>query len=105
MTERGECWPVEVFLVAILDLLDSKLVVIWCDGDITAVDDLEAGQERVHFEWNVAKSADVILRECRLGQSVHQDDMKCQCPTTSMLLDQFHTYTLHVGDCIQRERR
>lgn len=53
ITERRERWSMEEFLVAVLDLLDGKLIVIGCDGDITAVDDLEAGQKGVDFEGNI----------------------------------------------------
>ena len=53
ITKRGERGPVEELLVAVFDLLDSKPVVIGCDGDITTVDDLETGEERVDIEGNV----------------------------------------------------
>ena len=56
ITERRECWPVEEFLVTVLDLSNGKLVVIRSDGDITAVDDLEASHKRVDFEGDVVAS-------------------------------------------------
>jgi len=53
ITNWGKRPPMEEFLVAGLDLLDSELIVVGCNGDITAVDELEAGQERVDFEGDV----------------------------------------------------
>ena len=56
ITERGERSPVQELLVAFLDLLDGKLVVVWRDGDVTAVDEPEARKERVDFERDVVAS-------------------------------------------------
>jgi hypothetical protein len=56
ITERGERRPVQEFLVAVLDLLDGKLIVVRRDGDVTAVDQLEASKERVDFERDVVAS-------------------------------------------------
>ena len=56
ISERGERSPVQEFLVAVLDLLDGKLVVVWRDGDVTAVDEPEARKERVDFERDVVAS-------------------------------------------------
>lgn len=56
ITERRERWSVEELLVAVLDLLDGKFVVVRRDGDITAVNDLDARQERVDLEGNVVAS-------------------------------------------------
>lgn len=53
MTEWGERRPVQELLVAVLDLLDGKFVVIGRHGNITAVDDLETAQKRVDFEGDV----------------------------------------------------
>jgi len=56
ISERRERRSVQELLVAVLDLLDSKFVVVGGDGDVTAVDDLETGQERVDFERDVVAS-------------------------------------------------
>ena len=40
-------------LVTVLDLLDCNLVVVRSDRDITTVDNLEAGEERVDSEGYV----------------------------------------------------
>lgn len=56
ITERGERRPVQELLVAVLDLLDGKFIVVRRDGDITAVDELEATKERVDFERDVVAS-------------------------------------------------
>ena len=56
ITKRGERRPVQELLVAVLDLLDGKFIVVRRDGDITAVDELEATKERVDFERDVVAS-------------------------------------------------
>ena len=56
ITERGERRPVQELLVAVLDLLDGKFIVVRRDGDITAVDEPEATKERVDFERDVVAS-------------------------------------------------
>ena len=56
ITERRECWPVKEFLVTVLDLSNGKLVFIRSDGDITAVNDLEASQKGVDSEGDVVAS-------------------------------------------------
>lgn len=56
ITERRERAPMEELLVAIFDLLDGKFVVVGRDGDITAVDQLDARQKRVDVEGDVVAS-------------------------------------------------
>lgn len=56
IAERGERRPVEELFVAVLDLLDGEFVVIRRDGDVTTVDNLEAGHKRVDFERDVVAS-------------------------------------------------
>ena len=58
VAERREGRTVEELLMAVLDLLDSELVVVRRDGDITAVDDLEAGQEGVDLERHVVAAVE-----------------------------------------------
>ena len=50
ITNRGKCRSMEEFLVAVFNLLNSEFVVVGCNRNITAVDNLEAGHERVDFE-------------------------------------------------------
>lgn len=56
ITERRERWPVEELLVAVLDLLDGNFVVVGRDGNVTAVDEPDARQKRVHFKGDVVAS-------------------------------------------------
>lgn len=56
ITERRESGPVEERLVAILDLLNGIFVVVGRDGDVAAVDDLDARPKRVDIEGDVVAS-------------------------------------------------
>ena len=50
---RGEGPAMQKFLVAVFDLLDGIFVVVWRDGNVAAIDDLEAGEEGVDSEGHV----------------------------------------------------
>jgi len=56
ISERGKRRPMQELLVAVLDLLDSKFVVVGRDGDVAAIDELEVRMERVDFERDVVAS-------------------------------------------------
>ena len=51
--ESREGGAVKERLVAFLNLLDGKFVVVRRDGDVTAVDDSEAREERVNSKGHV----------------------------------------------------
>ena len=58
VAERREGRTVEERLVAVLDLLDGVLVVVRSDGNVTAVDDLEAREEGVDLEGDVVAAVE-----------------------------------------------
>lgn len=53
VTQRGVCGTVQERLVTVLDLLDGVFVIVRSDGDVTAIDNLQSGQERVNRQGNV----------------------------------------------------
>ena len=58
IAEGREGRTVEERLVAVLDLLDGVLVVVRSDGNVTAVDDLQAREEGVDLEGDVVAAVE-----------------------------------------------